>query len=433
MQGRAVAFGLCLVFLPGCLDAGGVERSVRPMPRPEGRPAVSTAGPPPARPAARPPAAARPAPAGFAPWVEGFRTRALREGIAAATFERAFRSVVYDPEIVARDRNQAEFTRAVWDYLDSAVSDTRIENGRAALARHAAVLSEIEARHGVERQVVVAIWGLESSYGSFRGTTHVLSALATLAFDGRRGAFFEEQLIAALRIVQSGDVSPEGMRGSWAGAMGHTQFIPTSYLAYAVDFRGDGKRDIWSDDPTDALASAAAYLARHGWTRGQPWGIEVRLPAGLPPALAGGRRGVAEWRAAGLTTAAGAPLPDHGPATLFLPAGMRGPAFLTFDNFRVIKRYNNADSYALAIGHLSDRLAGGGPIRAAWPRSDRPLTRDERVELQALLTRRGFDTGGVDGRIGPATLAAVRAWQAAAGLAPDGYISLELLQRLRRG
>jgi membrane-bound lytic murein transglycosylase B len=378
---------------------------------------------------------ASPAPAhrGFATWIEGFRPRALRAGIRGDTFDRAFAGVAYDGEIVARDRRQPEFTRAIWDYLDSAVSDTRIANGRARLAADGAVLAAVEARLGVEKEVVAAIWGLESGYGSYRGSTPVIGALATLAFDGRRGAFFEEQLIAALRIVQSGDVVPARMTGSWAGAMGHTQFIPTSYLAYAVDFGGDGRRDIWGDDPADALASAANYLARHGWTRGQPWGVEVRLPAGLDARVAGSRRSIAEWRAAGLVLADGGRLPDHGPAALFLPAGLRGPAFLTFDNFRVIKRYNNADSYALAVGHLADRLAGAGPIRAAWPRGDRPLTRDEREELQRLLTARGYDTGGIDGRIGPATLAAIRAFQAAAGMAPDGYVSLELLMRLRRG
>lgn len=420
MAPRAAAFGLFLILLPGCLGAGSIDRSARPEPRAALRAVTMTAAPAPVH-------------RGFSAWVEGFRPRALRAGIGAGTFDRAFRAAAYDPEIVARDRRQPEFTRAIWDYLDSAVSDTRIANGRAKLAGHAAVLAAVEARLGVEKEVVAAIWGLESGYGSTRGTTPVIGALATLAYEGRRGAFFEEQLLAALRILQAGDVAPEGMTGSWAGAMGHTQFIPTSYLAYAVDFGGDGRRDIWGDDPADALASAANYLARHGWTRGQPWGVEVRLPAGLDARAAGSRRDIGEWRAAGLVLTDGGRLPDHGPASLFLPAGLRGPAFLTFDNFRVIKRYNNADSYALAVGHLADRLAGAGPIRAAWPRGDRPLTRDEREEMQRLLTARGYDTGGVDGRVGPATLAAIRAFQAAAGMAPDGYVSLGLLQRLRRG
>jgi membrane-bound lytic murein transglycosylase B len=368
---------------------------------------------------------------GFEQWISAFRPRALAEGVTAATFDRAFRNVSYNSDVISRDRSQAEFTRPIWQYLDGAVSDTRIENGRAALRQHRGLLDEIEARYGVEKEVVVAVWGLESSYGSMRGNTPIIEALATLAHDGRRASFFESQLIGALRIIQAGDVAPEDMRGSWAGAMGHTQFIPTSFLAYAVDFRGDGKRDIWSDDPTDALASTAAYLARHGWTRGLPWGLEVRLPQGFDTAMAGSRRSFGEWRALGLRAAQGA-MPDQGNAALMFPAGARGPALLVTDNFRTIKRYNNSDAYVIAIGHLSDRLRGGGPFQAAWPRNDRPLNLAEREELQRLLNARGYDTGGIDGRVGPMTVAAVRDFQAAAGLTPDGYVSLDLLTRLRR-
>jgi len=368
----------------------------------------------------------------FEQWLSSFRPRALAQGVSAATLDRTFRTIAYDDDAIRRDRAQAEFTRPIWQYLDGAVSDTRIENGARALREHAGLLAEIERRYGVPKEVVVAVWGLESSYGSSRGTTHVPSALATLAFDGRRGSFFESQLIGALKIIESGDVTPEGMRGSWAGAMGHTQFIPTSYLAYAVDFRGDGKRDIWSDDPTDALASTAAYLARHGWTSGQPWAVVVRMPAGFDPRAAAQRRTVGEWRALGLRPLGGAALPAQGEATLMFPAGAQGPALLAFGNFRTIKRYNNSDAYVIAVGHLSDRLRGGGPFVTAWPRTDRPLNSDERVELQRLLNARGFDTGGVDGRIGPMTIEAVRGYQVASGLTPDGYVSLDLLSRLRR-
>ncbi len=418
MRTMVAALGLVSVLLPGCGIGGAVERSARPEARPAA-PAVSQAAYSPN--------------AGFDAWVTGFRPRALRQGIQPATFDRAFRSAGYMPDVISRDRNQAEFTRAIWEYLDFAVSDTRIANGRAKLNEHARLLAEIEARYGVEKEVVTAIWGLESSYGGTRGSTPLIPAMATLAFDGRRGAFFEEQLIAALKIVQAGDIAPERMTGSWAGAMGHTQFIPTSYLAYAVDFRGDGRRDIWSDDPTDGLASAANYLARHGWTKGQPWGVEVTLPQGFNTGQAGSTRSVADWSAAGVRLASGGAVPNHGQATLFLPAGARGPAFLTFRNFQVIKRYNSSDSYATAIGHLSDRLRGGGEFRASWPRGDRALNSAEREELQRLLTRRGFDTQGTDGRIGPNTLTAVRAYQASVGLPPDGYVSMDLLQRLRRG
>ncbi|RZV98597.1 MAG: lytic murein transglycosylase, partial [Rhodobacteraceae bacterium] len=208
----------------------------------------------------------------FERWIGGFRGRAIGQGIRPAVFDAAFQGVRYDTEVIQRDRNQSEFTKQIWEYLDSAVSETRVRNGKAALRDNRRLLAEIEARYGVEAEVVVAIWGLESAYGAYKGNTPIIAALATLAFDGRRGRFFEEQLIAALRILQAGDVRARDMTGSWAGAMGHTQFIPTSYLAYAQDFRGDGRRDIWSDDPTDALASTAAYLARFGWTKGQPWG-----------------------------------------------------------------------------------------------------------------------------------------------------------------
>ncbi|MFD1911804.1 lytic murein transglycosylase [Halodurantibacterium flavum] len=417
MRRTVIAAGMVGLLLPGCGFGGAVDRSARPEARPQAPAGQSQPG----------------SQSGFNRWVEGFRSRALSQGIAPATFDRAFRSASFMPSVVRNDQNQAEFTRAIWDYLDNAVSPTRINNGREKLAQHAQALQAIEARYGVEKEIVVAIWGMESSYGSFRGTTPIIPALATLAYDGRRGAFFEEQLIAALRIVQAGDISPEGMTGSWAGAMGHTQFMPTSYLEHAVDFTGDGRRDIWSDDPRDALASAAAYLANAGWRRGQPWGVEVQLPSGFDHRTTGTSRPAAEWSRMGVTLASGGAVPDHGAAELFLPAGARGPAFLTFANFRVIKRYNSSDSYAMGIGHLADRLRGAGPFRAEWPRGDRPLSSAERQELQRLLTARGFDTGGVDGRIGPNTLAAVRAYQVSAGITADGYVSADLLARLRRG
>jgi membrane-bound lytic murein transglycosylase B len=280
---------------------------------------------------------------------------------------------------------------------------------------------------------VTAIWGLESAYGTFRGTTPIIEALATLAHDGRRGAFFEEQLIAALQIAQAGDVSPRAMTGSWAGAMGHTQFIPTSYLAYAQDFNGDGRRDIWSDDPTDALASAAAYLAHFGWTKGQPWGVEVRLPPDFDFARAGERikKSPDDWAAMGVRDMDGDRVPDHGRASILLPAGAKGAAFMIFDNFHVIERYNTADAYVIGVGHLADRIRGAGPLRSGWPREDRNLRFVEKQEMQERLTLAGFDTQGVDGIIGPNTIAAIRAYQKTQGLTPDGYASYDVLQRLR--
>ena len=370
---------------------------------------------------------------GLDQWIAGFRPRALAAGIAPATLERALQGLRYNSAVIEKDRNQAEFTRTIWDYLDSAVSDLRVENGKAALAQHRRTLDRLEATYGVPAEVITAVWGLESSYGANRGDIPVIEALATLAHDGRRGAFFEAQLIDALRILQSGDVAPDAFTGSWAGAMGHTQFIPSSYQSFAVDFDGDGRRDIWSDDPTDALASTAAYLAKSGWQTGLPWGIEVTLPPGFDYGLSG--KGlpspIAEWAALGVRTAEGGALPDIGSAELLLPAGARGAAFLITANFRAIERYNTADAYVIAVGHLSDRLAGLPRIRADWPREDRALTGEERRELQQRLTAAGFDTKGVDGKIGPNTLAALRAFQRSIGLVPDGYASLDILKRLR--
>ncbi|NSX54046.1 lytic murein transglycosylase [Parasulfitobacter algicola] len=369
----------------------------------------------------------------FENWLKSFKRRARAQGISERTFNAAFRGVEYLPDVIRRDRNQSEFTKTIWEYLDSAVSDTRIRNGRNALREHARVLDQIEARFGVDKEVVVAVWGLESAYGEVRGSTPIISALSTLAFDGRRGKFFEEQLIAALKIIQNGDVNAQNMTGSWAGAMGHTQFIPTSYLAYAVDFRGDGKRDIWSDDPTDALASTAAYLARFGWVKGRPWGVEVKLPRGFDYSQANRsiKKRPSQWAAIGVRGMDGKPVPDHGSASILLPAGARGAAFMIFKNFDVIERYNTADAYVIGVGHLSDRIGGGPAIQTAWPLGDRSLKFAERKELQLRLTRRGFNTQGVDGRIGPKTVAAIRAFQKSIGVVPDGYASLDILKRLR--
>lgn len=369
----------------------------------------------------------------FQIWIGGFRHRALAAGIRPQVFDAAFRNAQLLPDVLDKDRNQSEFTKPIWDYLDSAASDSRVANGKEALRKYARLLSEIEARYGVDRKIVVAIWGMESSYGSHRGDTPLISALATLAFEGRRGHFFEGQLIDALKILQHGDVAPDDMTGSWAGAMGHTQFIPSSYLAFAVDFRGDGKRDIWSDDPTDALASTAAYLAHAGWKKGEPWGVEITLPRGFDYSQTGHRvqKTAHQWEALGVRPVHGRHLPDYGPAEVLLPAGARGAAFLIFHNFHVIGRYNTADAYVLGVGILADRIAGGPGIAADWPRDDRALTFSERVEMQGKLTAAGFDTHGADGLIGPNTVAAVRAYQRSIGMVPDGYASLDVLKHLR--
>ncbi|MEM9229482.1 MAG: lytic murein transglycosylase [Pseudomonadota bacterium] len=373
---------------------------------------------------------------GFQTWREGFRARASAAGIRRSTFDAAFQGVQPSAEVIRLDRRQAEFTKPIWEYLDTAVSDARVSNGRQNAQRFSRTLDAIERAYGVDSSAVVAVWGMETNYGSFRGTTNTIQALATLAYDGRRRRFAEEQLIAALKILQSGDTAPANMRGSWAGAMGHTQFIPTSYLAYAQDFNRDGRRDIWSEDPTDALASTAAYLKRFGWTKGQPWGVEVRLPQGfnygnIDQSL---RRPVARWTQLGVRGLDGKPVPNYGrEAALLAPAGARGPVFMIFNNFRVIKRYNNATSYAIGVGHLARRIAGAPDFQTGWPRGERTLSRTERAELQQRLTQRGFNAGTADGVVGPNTIQAIRGFQRSVGLVPDGFASSALLQRLRGG
>lgn len=370
---------------------------------------------------------------GFENWIAQFRGRARAAGITDRTFNAAFADVRYLPDSIERDRNQSEFVRPLADYMATAVSDTRVRNGRALLRRHANLLDRIEAQFDVEPQVVVAVWGMESNYGQRRGDIPLIATLATLAYDGRRGRFFEGQLIAALRILQNGDVAPRNMTGSWAGAMGHTQFIPTSYEAYAVDFTGDGRRDIWADDPSDALASTAAYFRRFGWRKGQPWGVEVRLPRGFDYAQTGRSvtRRPTDWARLGVVGTNGRAVPNFGDATLSTPTGAGGPAFLLFRNYDVIGRYNNAEAYIVGVGHLSDRIGGAGPFQSAFPPDERRLRQAERRELQQRLTDAGFSTQGVDGQIGPNSRAAIRAYQRRVGLPPDGHPSLGLLQRLR--
>ncbi|WP_386629015.1 lytic murein transglycosylase [Sulfitobacter geojensis] len=357
-----------------------------------------TLGPRSSAPSGGLPADLRPVPnAAYDTWVANFRARALGQGISSGTLSAAFRGTGYLPGVVKRDRNQTEFSRTLEDYLAIAASDERVSKGRAAFARHRTTLAAVEARYGVAAEIVTAIWGLESFYGERRGDVPVISSTSTLAFDGRRGAFFEKQLIAALKILQSGDTSPATLKGSWAGAMGHTQFIPTSYQAFAVDFNGDGRRDIWSENPEDSLASTAAYLARNGWTKGRKWGGEIG--SGAPQ----GR-------------------------SLQPQAG--GPTFAVTSNFNVIKRYNNSDSYAIGVGHLADRIAGGGPIRASFPPDKYGLTKDDRVRLQQRLTARGFDTQGSDGVIGPNSRKAISAYQSSIGQQPTGDPSIALLRSL---
>ncbi|CAG8868412.1 Tn3 family transposase TnXax1 [Pseudomonas fluorescens] len=372
----------------------------------------------------------------FAQWQDDFRQQALQAGINASLFDRAFQGVTPDMDVIKADRSQPEFTRPVWEYLDGALSPLRVRQGKALLEENAELLTRIEQRYGVDRQVLVSVWGMESNYGKFQGNKSVIRSLATLAYEGRRPTFAHDQLLAALKILQNGDIQPEAMRGSWAGAMGQTQFIPTTYDTHAVDFDGDGRRDIWNST-ADALASTAHYLQSSGWNKNEPWGFEVQLAPDFDFFLADGvqRKTVNEWLQLGLKMPTGTRLPDGSgqlSAALLLPAGARGPAFLVLDNFRAILKYNNSSSYALAVSLLGDRFSNWGYIAGAWPKDDLPLSRSERMELQSLLNSSGHEAGNADGIIGANTRKAIRAAQHALGWPADGYPTHKLLESLRQ-
>ena len=372
----------------------------------------------------------------FARWVAEFSTHARAAGIDPATLHSAFDNVHFVPTAIVSDRTQPEFARAVWDYLDSAVSPQRVSRGQAKLQQLRSAgnvdVDAIAARYGVPAEVLIAIWGLESSYGSFVGDIPTIDALATLGFEGRREEWARGQLLAALKILQNRDIDRAQMIGSWAGAMGQTQFLPSAFLAYAVDADGDGRRDIWGSVP-DVMASTANYLARSGWQTGQPWGLEVRLPTNFDYARADTdvRQPSAQWANEGVQAVDGAPLPALPESSILLAAGASGPAFLVGPNFRTILRYNNATSYALAIHLLAQRLAGGPGVQAPWPREVQPLSRSQVLALQTALNARGFNSGAPDGMVGPATQRGVRQYQRSLGLAADGYPTLDLLQRLQ--
>jgi lytic murein transglycosylase len=368
----------------------------------------------------------------FARWVLEFSTGARTAGITEETLRLAFDGVRFIARVTALDSAQPEFTRAVWDYLVSAVSPQRVLRGQDRLLQSRPTIDAAAARYGVPAEILVAIWGMESNYGSNTGDIPTIDALASLGFEGRREAWARTQLLAALKILQNRDIERAQMIGSWAGAMGQTQFLPTNFLAYAVDADGDGRRDIWGSLP-DVMASTANFLASAGWQSGQPWGLEVRLPPGFDLALAdpATRQPASAWAALGVQSVDGAPLPALTDSALLLPAGARGPAFLVGPNFRTLLRYNNSTSYALAVSLLSQALAGGPAVQAPWPRDLQPLTRSQLLALQAALSARGFDSGTPDGVVGPATQNALRRYQRSVGLPADGYPTLELLQALQ--
>lgn len=370
-------------------------------------------------------------------WVKDFWPTAKAAGVSRKTYNAALGKFKPDPAVLKKASYQAEFTKEIWEYLHSAVTERRIAQGRKLLATHRGLLKRIEKRYGVDRHVVVAIWGMETSYGAVLDNPNIvmgtIRSLATLAYKGsKRAKFGRQQLIAALKILDNGDISLARMTGSWAGAMGHTQFIPTTYVAYAVDFDGDGRRDIWHS-LDDALASTASYLNEMGWQSGKTWGYEVVLPKGfsIRSAKKKGARSLAQWRKAGVVRPGHRAFPRPGDkATLYAPAGASGPAFLLIKNFSVIKRYNNANSYALAVGHLADRLRGSDAFHGKWPWAEEPLTDSEKTELQELLSARGYYSGEIDGNIGSGSRAAIQAYQQAAGLSDDAGMQkiLELLQ-----
>ena len=390
-------------------------------------------------PAAKPEKVPPPLPDGmldkFKAFVPALWPDAEKKGVSRALFERAFAGLEPDAEIFELMANQPEHVATPWDYLNRLASEKRIETGRQKLAEHGDLLAAIEARYGVDRRIVVAVWGIESSFGVAPGSRSVIRSLATLAAgDPARPAFWRGELLTALGILERGDIALDKMTGSWAGAMGHTQFMPSSYLANAVDFDGDGRRDIWGS-VADALASTANYLKVAGWKSGEPWGFEAVLPAGFDHALAapGQTKPLVDWLVFGVSAPPGQLIPPTAlPLALVLPAGARGPAFLVSPNFRAILRYNNAVPYALAVGHLADRIAGGAPVAGLWPTDDPPLNRPGREELQRRLQVLGHEVGMIDGIIGAGTRAAVRAYQQKAGLAEDGYAGVKLLERLRQ-
>jgi membrane-bound lytic murein transglycosylase B len=371
--------------------------------------------------------------ANFRNCLESLWPLAARRGVSRQSFDTYTAGLEPDLRIMDLLDAQPEFTKAFWDYLDILVNDDRIAGGRDILTRYKATFDAVERAYGVDRHIVTAIWGVESNYGTLGGDRPVVRSTATLACVGRRQDYFREEFLSALEILHHGDVPPDRLIGSWAGAFGPTQFMPTAFKRYAVDFDGDGRRDVVDSIP-DIIASTANNLKKDGWATGETWGYEVVLPQGFNYLLADRSRQLtlAEWEKLGIRRANGEPF--HRPAEkayLLVPAGARGPGFLMLGNFRVIMKYNPAEAYALAIGHLADRLRGGSPLVQSWPRDERVLTLAERVEMQQLLATRGFDVGEPDGLFGPKTRAAIRDFQQKYGLVPDGFASTEVLSHLR--
>lgn len=374
----------------------------------------------------------RPQPnASYDAWVQSFRGRAQARGITPATLDLAFRGQGYLPGVVDRDRNQTEFKRSLEDYFALVAPEAKVSFGRRAVAAQRNALNAAQARYGVDADVLGAIWGVESYFGTKKGEIPVVSATSTLAWEGRRGAFFESNLLDALRIIQAGDARPDELLGSWAGASGHTQLMPNAFMRFAVDFDGNGRRDVWGSDPVDAFGTTANYLSRSGWRQGQPWGVEVTLPQGFTARIGKGtKRSLSEWQGLGVRAARGSLPSGAGSAAVLAPMGIGRPAFLVFRNFEVILRYNPSENYGLGVGYLASRLAGGGPLVGSFGPDKYGLTLEQRKAVQSGLTRAGFDAGTPDGVLGKKTEAAILAYQRANGLAATGQPSLALLRAL---
>ncbi|HTN61357.1 MAG TPA: lytic murein transglycosylase [Devosia sp.] len=371
--------------------------------------------------------------ANSADFVRGLWPAAQAEGVSRQAFEASFAGYSMVPKVLELTRKQPEFSQTVGQYISKRVTDAQAAKGRAMRSEWAQTLAGAKQRWGVQPEIVLAIWGMETNFGGFMGGENTIYALATLTEGGYRPDYFRGELLTALRIVSDGHVQPRNMVGSWAGAMGHTQFMPSSFMRYAVDYNGDGRKDIWNS-VQDALGSTANYLKAFNWRPGETWGYEVHLPHGFDYAKARqlDRAPIGQWQQLGISRSNGKPFPRSSDmARLYMPAGASGPTFLLLPNFDVIKRYNNSDSYALAVGHLADRILGGGDFISGWPAHDYALTASQRQQLQDLLNRKGFNVGTPDGKIGPKTRAAVIAYQRQVGLPADGFVSGRLLDRLK--
>lgn len=371
--------------------------------------------------------------ADFQNWVSEFKQHALKQGITQPTVQRAFKDIHLNTSVLELDRRQPEFSKTFWQYFNRAVTDWRVETGTKLYQQHRAQLDEVQAKYGIPGRFLIAFWGMETNYGGYTGNTPIIESLATLSYDPRRSEFFSKELLAALQIIDQGNVKIENMKGSWAGAMGQCQFMPSNYLRYAVDGDGSGKKDLWQSLP-DVFNSMGNFLAELGWQKQENWGREVALPATFDLSLADGKteKSLKEWQELGITLADGRALPiEDMKARLLLPSDYRGPAFLVFENFQVIKRWNRSDSYALAVGHLADRIVGRPGLTKTAPSDDQALAREELKEIQERLNLMGHDLGIPDGIAGPKTRAAIRSFQQANNIPADAYPSISLLKALR--